>query len=632
MLMSSIMGKTVSFLFPGGQLKAPSRGALQAGGPGLWPALIIASVAAACSPPDDDRPPALPPVDNREVREEQAAEAIHALDREIDSLNRRFGPAFWVAATFPSPDAKTVSASSEELIRQRHMSGLAHIARAFGDAAHSGSAARKLMHLGHRTPLPLPGAAEARAALTAQAKSLEKAYSEIEICMNGVCFGAKEAEQRLHESTSATGRAAIWHAWREATATLKPKFDELIPALNAAARAWGYRDMAHWWVARYERPKEAWAEELNALHQELAPFASALRCHVKAELGSETAQGSLIPAAALGSLSGRNWSHLHERVRAGLPPYEPLALDVREKFEDVEEMMRWAESTYRSAGFPPLPDQFWERSQFVRPDREISACPRFGTNVDWYRDVRLTMCGKRTRQDLLWGHRMLAFLYYDLAFAGQDWVFRDPPHLGFHFANSGAMTLALTPEFLKREGLLEKLPPEEERLSAMLHDALKVIPGIGYGLAVDQWRWAAFGDETDSESLEDLWWTLRAVHQGVIRPRTDGPGFEPVAHNAVVSNRELLPGALGDVLQFQFYAEACKSAGHQGPLHTCSFYGSEAVAKRLWPVLEMGAAKPWHEVLEAYTGSTRMNAQPLLDYFAPLRAWLAEKNESRSCG
>ena len=152
------MGKTVSLHFRSGQLKAPSRGALRPPMLGLRLALLMSPLAAACSPPDDERPTPLPPLENREVREKQAADAVHTLDREIGRLNRRFGPAFWVAATFPSPDAKTVSASSKALIRQRHMSGLARIAREFGDAAHSSAAARKLMHLGHRTPLPLPPA------------------------------------------------------------------------------------------------------------------------------------------------------------------------------------------------------------------------------------------------------------------------------------------------------------------------------------------------------------------------------------------------------------------------------------------------------------------------------------------
>ncbi|NNK34072.1 MAG: hypothetical protein HKP02_13160, partial [Xanthomonadales bacterium] len=41
---------------------------------------------------------------------------------------------------------------------------------------------------------------------------------------------------------------------------------------------------------------------------------------------------------------------------------------------------------------------------------------------------------------------------------------------------------------------------------------------------------------------------------------------------------------------------------------------------------------PWPEALEALTGSPDMDATAILDYFAPLQAWLDEQNEGRECG
>jgi len=36
----------------------------------------------------------------------------------------------------------------------------------------------------------------------------------------------------------------------------------------------------------------------------------------------------------------------------------------------------------------------------------------------------------------------------------------------------------------------------------------------------------------------------------------------------------------------------------------------------------MGMSKPWPEALEALTGSKQMDATAILDYYAPLSAWL----------
>jgi peptidyl-dipeptidase A len=49
-------------------------------------------------------------------------------------------------------------------------------------------------------------------------------------------------------------------------------------------------------------------------------------------------------------------------------------------------------------------------------------------------------------------------------------------------------------------------------------------------------------------------------------------------------------------------------------------------------MLEMGASRPWPEALEAMTGERRMDAGALLEYFAPLRAWLDEQNRDRKVG
>ncbi len=38
------------------------------------------------------------------------------------------------------------------------------------------------------------------------------------------------------------------------------------------------------------------------------------------------------------------------------------------------------------------------------------------------------------------------------------------------------------------------------------------------------------------------------------------------------------------------------------------------------------------EALEALTGSPEMDATAVLDYFAPLQAWLDEQNANRQCG
>jgi peptidyl-dipeptidase A len=89
---------------------------------------------------------------------------------------------------------------------------------------------------------------------------------------------------------------------------------------------------------------------------------------------------------------------------------------------------------------------------------------------------------------------------------------------------------------------------------------------------------------------------------------------------------------LARLLQFQFHKALCQIAGHSGPLHTCSIYGSKAAGERFSAMLKLGASRPWPEALEILTGGRRLEAGPLLEYFTPLRAWLAKENQGQACG
>ncbi len=49
-------------------------------------------------------------------------------------------------------------------------------------------------------------------------------------------------------------------------------------------------------------------------------------------------------------------------------------------------------------------------------------------------------------------------------------------------------------------------------------------------------------------------------------------------------------------------------------------------------MLEMGQSKTWQEALTTLTGKGEMDANAILDYFAPLKDWLDEQNQDRTCG
>lgn len=89
---------------------------------------------------------------------------------------------------------------------------------------------------------------------------------------------------------------------------------------------------------------------------------------------------------------------------------------------------------------------------------------------------------------------------------------------------------------------------------------------------------------------------------------------------------------LARVLQFQFYKALCEEAGYTGPLHRCSFYGSQEAGARLARMLEAGQSQPWQETLFEMTGTRELDAGPMLEYFAPLKTWLDQQNRGKPVG
>ena len=65
----------------------------------------------------------------------------------------------------------------------------------------------------------------------------------------------------------------------------------------------------------------------------------------------------------------------------------------------------------------------------------------------------------------------------------------------------------------------------------------------------------------------------------------------------------------------------------------CQLIGFGAAAGRQYrEMLAAGASRPWQDTLRRFAGTDRVDAAALLEYFAPLREWLAQENAGRTCG
>ena len=244
------------------------------------------------------------------------------------------------------------------------------------------------------------------------------------------------------------------------------------------------------------------------------------------------------------------------------------------------------------------------------------------------------MCIKVNMEDLITIHHELGHNYYYHYYYQLPVLFQQGAHDGFHEGIGDTLALSVTPAYLKEIGLLDEASDDPKAvINKQMQDALDKIAFLPFGLLIDKWRWGVFSGAIKPENYNAAWWQLREEYQGVQAPtQRSEEDFDPGAKYHIPANTPYARYFLARILQFQFHKALCETSGHEGPLHTCSIYGSKEAGAKMREMLAMGASKPWPDALEAVTGTRTMDATAMIEYFAPLMKWLEEQNAGRTCG
>ncbi len=443
----------------------------------------------------------------------------------------------------------------------------------------------------------------------------------------------------LLESRDAALLEEVWGGWHRIGRAIRPDFVRYVELANRGAAELGFADTGAMWRSKYDMDPVAFAHEVDRLWSEVEPLYRALHAYVRRRLLEHYGEDLVpprgpIPIHLLGDMWGQSWEGTFPLLAlpSSAPDIDLTSILVKRGLTPTE-MVRMAERFFVSLGFDPLPATFWERSMFVRPrDREV-VCHASAWDVDYVDDLRLKMCIEITADDFRTVHHELGHNYYQRAYAGQPFLFRESAHDGFHEAIGDTIALSVTPEYLVRIGLLDRPTDPSGDISLLLQGALNKVAFLPFGLVVDKWRWDVFSGEVSPAEYNSSWWEMRRRYQGIAppSPRTDEE-FDPGAKFHVPANVPYMRYFLADILQFQFHRALAREVGASGPLHRASIYGSKEAGRRLATTLEMGASREWPDALEALTGDRRMESKGLLEYFAPLQRWLDEQNRSSPVG
>jgi peptidyl-dipeptidase A len=567
----------------------------------------------------------------------EAERFVAESEKKLDQLGLDAGRAEWVAENFITLDTETLTAQANE--QYLTVSGdIALKARRYNGLKVSEASARKLMLM--QQSLMLENADD-RGAYARLAASMTGAYGKAKYCPPAAAGAAKadcmplgELEKVLATSHDPARLKEVWLGWHAQSPAYKQDYAKYVELSNKGARTMGFADTGALWRSRYDMAPDAFSAEMERLWQQVKPLYDSLHTYTRYKLRQAYGPDAVpadgpIPAHLLGNMWAQSWDNLYPILKpAGLEKGEDLTALLEERKTSAVEMTRYAEGFYTSLGMRKLPATFWERSLLTKPrDREV-VCHASAWDLDGKDDVRVKMCITPTAEDFRVIHHELGHLYYDLAYSNQSPMFKNGANDGFHEAIGDTVALSITPAYLKKVGLMKTDPDPKQEIGPLLYTALQKIAFMPFAYKVDKWRWQVYGGQVKPADYDKAWWALTQEYQGVARPApiADG-GFDAGAKFHVASDTPYARYFLAHVLQFQFHRALCKEAGDTGPLYRCSIYGNQKAGARFQQMLEMGTSKPWPEALKAVTGSEKMDATAMLEYFAPLKTWLDEQNK-----
>ena len=566
----------------------------------------------------------------------------------IEEENKNDGPviysASWISSNFITYDSQKVIAdygtryTLKSLERSREAS-------AFDDVSTSAENRRMLNILKSSFVMPPPLNEELASELSSITTSLEAMYGSGEHCYeDGSCYDLEAFESIIDNSRDPEELLKAWQGWHEIGKPMKSMYMRMVDIGNQGSKDLGYQGLSDLWFSKYDMPADEFLNETDRVWEEVKPLYDALHCHVRAKLNEHygdnvVPESGPLPVHLLGNMWGQSWSNIYDLVYTEESQQNSVDVTkiIEEKGLNEIEMVEYAEDFFLSIGFDPLPDTFWERSLFVKPRDRSVVCHASAWNLDpANNDLRIKMCIEKNEEDFVTIHHELGHIFYYQAYNHLPTLFQGGANDGFHEAFGDLLTLSITPDYLTQIDFIteeQASVAKEDPIGLLMKQALDGVVVVPWALMLDKWRSGVFNGEIDQTNLNSSWWKLREYYQGInTSTERSEDYFDPGAKYHIPGNTPYTRYYLARIMQYQFHEALCNEIEFDGLLHECSIYGSEKAGDKIISTMAMGESLPWQDAFENLTGSRKLSGKSILNYYAPLKDWLDEQNENRTCG
>lgn len=449
--------------------------------------------------------------------------------------------------------------------------------------------------------------------------------------VNGKSVTTGEIDKILRESNNEAERLAYWEASKAVGKELKDGLENLRELRNQTVKALGYDDYFTYQVSDYGMTRQEMLDEMRKMVKEVWPLYRELHTWARYELAKKYNAKEVpdyIPAHWLPNRWGQDWS--------ALVNVEGLDIDAALADKDPEWIVKEGENFYKSIGFDPLPQSFYEKSSMYplpadAPYKKNNHASAW--HMDLENDLRCLMSVEPTAEYYETIHHELGHIYYYQAYTNPDVppLLRAGANRGYHEAIGSLLGLAaMQKPFLANKGLIDADIKIDETQN-LLKEALNYVVFIPFSAGVmTEFENALYAENLPKDQFNKKWWELAKQYQGMVSPTERGEEFCDAASKTHINNdaAQYYDYAVSYILLFQFHDYIAKNILDQDP-HATNYYGSKAVGDFLRSVLETGANNDWRVLLKESIGS-EMSAKPMLDYFAPLMDYLKEVNKGRT--
>lgn len=438
-----------------------------------------------------------------------------------------------------------------------------------------------------------------------------------------------EIDELLRKSRNLAERKKIWEVSKQSGPALKQGVAELRDLRNRVAAELGYSSYFHLQVADYGMTVAEMMQLMDKTIEALQPLYEQLHLWSRRKLAERYHQPvpKLLPAHWLGNRWAQEWPGLVE------------AADLDEYFrqKSPEWIVQQAEKFYVSLGMPPLPKSFWEKSDLYQlppgsKRKKNTHASAWHINLDT--DVRSLMSVIPNFSWFQTAHHELGHVYYFLAYSNPKVpvVLREGANRAFHEAIGDLIGIAAgQPAYLKAIGILPQdrmIDPMQSLLAEALDNAVVFIPFAAGTMA--HFEHDLYEKKLPVDQFNSRWWSYVAKYQAVEPPAPRGEEFcDACTKTHIIDDpAQYYDYAIAYLIKYQLHDYIARKILKQDP-RNCNYFGNKEVGKWLMGILSAGATVDWRQLMKEKTGED-LSPRAMLDYFQPLRQYLAQQTAQAS--